>query len=162
MEREQFYWDANAFLGFLNDEADKAQTCQHVLEAAQKGTAIILTSAFTLTEVIYVKGQPKLDPAKRSRVDNFFKADYISLRNVTRLAAELARDLVWDHNIRPKDAIHVATACLYKVPVMHTFDDELLGCDGVTLGAHQLKICKPAIVHQTDWVDENKQPPEEK
>ena len=161
MGSDQFYWDANAFLGLLNDEDGKADECARVLAAAKNGTVIIVTSALTLTEVLFVKGQPKLDPAKRSIVDRFFRAPYISVRNVTRQTADLARDLVWDLNIRPKDAIHVATACLYKVPIMHTFDDALIGKSGLVLAGHQLTITKPAIIHQTDWVEENEQKPAE-
>ena len=154
MDRDLFYWDSNAFLGYLNDETDKAEVCRHVLRAAENGTAVIVTSALTLAEVIYIKGGPKLDPSKRAKVDSFFKADYISVRNVTRLTSELARDLVWDMNIRPQDAIHVATACLYKVPILHTFDQKLLDSSGLIMVGQTLKIEKPSIVHQTDWVDE--------
>ena len=47
--------------------------------------------------------------AKR-RVIEFFKNEYISVQNVTREVAEVARDLVWDKKIKPKDAVHVASA----------------------------------------------------
>jgi predicted nucleic acid-binding protein len=155
MERDQFYWDSNAFLGFLNGEADKADVCELVLRAARNGTVVIVTSALTLTEVLFIKGQQKLDPSKRSKVDNFFKSQEITVRNVTRQVADLARAAVWDAAIKPKDALHIATACQYKVPVMHTFDEELIGKSGIALAGHRLKISKPEIIHQTDWVNEN-------
>lgn len=159
MERESVYWDSNAFLGYLKEESDKVETCGHVLQAAENGLLVIVTSAFTLAEVIYLKGSTKLPTEQRAKVDAFFKAEFISVRNVTRTTAELASDLVWDHNIRPKDAIHVATACLYKVPVLHTYDDKLLASSGLTVAGHKLEITKPAIVHQTDWVNDNQKSP---
>lgn len=155
MERESVYWDANAFLGYLKEEPDKAEVCGHVLQAAENGLLVIVTSALTLAEVIYLKGSAKLPGEQRAKVDAFFKAEYISVRNVTRATTELARDLVWDSNIKPKDAIHVATACLYRVPTLHTYDDQLLASNGLTIAGHKLEIVKPSIIHQTDWVDEN-------
>lgn len=155
MERECVYWDANAFLGYLNEEDDKVEVCGHVLQAAENGVLVIVTSAITLAEVVYIKGGTKLPEEKRALVDAFFKAEYISVRNVTRMTTEIARDLVWDHNIRHKDAIHVATACLHKVPILHTYDDKLIASDGLTIAGHTIKITKPTIPHQTDWVDDN-------
>lgn len=154
MDREHVYWDSNAFLGFLNDEPDKAEVCGHVLQAAENGLLVIVTSALTLAEVIYMKGSTRLPIEQRAKVDAFFKAEHISVRNVTRATTELARDLVWDKNIRPKDAIHVATACLYEVPVLHTYDDKLIASSGLTAAGHKLEITKPSITHQADWVDE--------
>jgi predicted nucleic acid-binding protein len=157
MEREQAYWDSNAFLGHLLDEAEKVEACRAVLKAAENGQLTIVTSAMTLAEVLYLKGGKKLDPADRIKIDNFFRAEYISVRNVTRGTADLARDAVWDLDIRPVDALHVATACMYRVPVLHTYDDKLLARSGLTLGGHTLTISKPHIAHQVDWVDD-KQP----
>jgi len=155
MDREQVYWDSNAFLGFLNDEPDKADACTLVLKAAENGHLMIVTSAIALAEVIYLKGQKKLDPAKRAKIDHFFRASYISVRNVTRETSDLARNAVWDNGVRPMDAIHVATACLHKIPAMNTFDGKLIARSGLVLAGHSLTIEKPKRIHQEDWVDGN-------
>jgi hypothetical protein len=42
------------------------------------------------------------------------------------LVAELARDLVWEKGIKPKDAIHVAAALVVEAPILETFDGPLL------------------------------------
>jgi predicted nucleic acid-binding protein len=164
MQRDEYYWDANAFLGVLKGETDKAPVCKLVLKAASNGTVVIVTSALTLAEVLFVKHQGKLDISTRQTVENFFKADYISVRNVTRQTADLARDLFWDFKIDPKDALHVATALIYKVPVLHTYDDSLISKSGLVINGQTLKISKPEIIHQTDWVDDgtgsnNEKPP---
>lgn len=155
MERSSVYWDSNAFLGYLKEEPDKVEPCGDVLRAAENGLLVIVTSALTIAEVIYLKGSPKLPSEQRKKVTDFFKSEFISVRNVTRATADLASELVWDSNIHPKDAIHVATACLYEIPVMHTYDDRLLGNSGVKLAGHKLEIVKPSFVHQVDWVDES-------
>jgi predicted nucleic acid-binding protein len=64
------------------------------------------------------------------------------LRNVTRLVAESAQDLVWDHGVKPKDAIHVATALEAKVQALETFDDGLLK-KSRKIGVPPLLIRKP-------------------
>jgi hypothetical protein len=47
--------------------------------------------------------------------------------------------LVWQDDIKPKDAIHVATALRYKCPVLETFDEPLVGKSGL----HGLVIRRP-------------------
>jgi hypothetical protein len=53
----------------------------------------------------------------------FFENAYISVRNVDRQTAERAQELVGELGMLPLDAIHLATAMIAKVPVLHTYDD---------------------------------------
>lgn len=154
MAREVIYWDANAFSGFLNEEPDKVTVCEDVLKQARAGHAVIATSALALAEVLYIKGGPKLDLSKRPKIEQFFKADYIAVRNLTRAVASMARDLYWDHGIQPKDAVHVATAITYRIPLLNTFDDGLIKKSGIVLDGHTLTIAKPRATVQTDWVND--------
>jgi predicted nucleic acid-binding protein len=144
------YWDSCTFSGFLNEEPDKVADCQSVLKAAQNGHILIVTSALTLAEVLFIKGGTKLPAEKRQTVEQFFKADYISVRNVTRHVGELARDVFWDHGVNPKDAVHVATAAMFKVPQLNTFDDGLLKKNGIVVSGHTLNIMKPHHEEQLD------------
>jgi predicted nucleic acid-binding protein len=41
-----------------------------------------------------------------------------------------ARELIWKYGLRPKDSIHVATALLDHVPVLHAFDN---ACSNLTV-----------------------------
>jgi hypothetical protein len=50
---------------------------------------------------------------------------------VRKISTEGAQDLVWNHGIRPKDAIHVSTALDAHVAALETFDDQLLGKTGL-------------------------------
>jgi predicted nucleic acid-binding protein len=148
MAKDVRYWDANCFSGFLNGEADKVADCDSVLQAAIDGHVLIVTSALTLAEVLFIKGGPKLDPSKRQKIDMFFKADYISVQNVTRFEGELARDVYWDHAIKPKDAVHIATAALRKLPMFNTFDGDLIQKSGLIVNGHTLTIEKPHLPQQ--------------
>ena len=136
MSRELRYWDANAFLAHLLGEAERVEACEAVLEQAEQGRLLIVTSALTLAEVLALRGKEKLpaDPAIRKTVVDFFKNEFIAVQNVTRQVAELARDLVWDHGITPKDAVHVASALTVEAPILETFDRDLIRKSG-TIGA---------------------------
>jgi predicted nucleic acid-binding protein len=142
------YWDACAFSGYLNEEADKIIECESVLKAASNGHILIVTSALTLAEVLFAKNGPKLDPSKRNTVEKFFKADFISVRNVTRHIGDLARDIFWDYGIKPKDCVHVATAASSHVATLNTFDEDLIGKSGITIVGQTLQICRPHHVEQ--------------
>ena len=63
---------------------------------------------------------------------------------LTRRLAESARDLVWDHGVAPKDAIHVASALAAKAGVLNTFDGPLIGKSG-QIGSPALNIEEPIV-----------------
>jgi len=142
MALDRRYWDSDAFLGHLSGEPDKADACSSVLEAAEAGRIVIVTSALTIAEVLYIKGHKPIPTAHREKVSAFFKQPFISVQNVTRRISELAREVYWDHGVRPKDAVHVATALVYKIPVLNTFDGVLLGMDK-KLGEPLMRVEKP-------------------
>lgn len=124
------YWDSCAFLAWLLPEPDREDACRSVLRAAEDGELELVTSAITLTEVIKLKGKPELKADYEKKIADFFQNDFIILRNVDRFIALSAQRLVWQNNLAPKDAIHVATALHWKIPVLDTFDDVLLGLNG--------------------------------
>ena len=103
---------------------------------------MIITLALTIAEVLRLRGRTPLPKTVRQKVTDFFRNDYISVRNVTRRIAEGARDLVWDSGIKPKDAIHVATALDARLPLMNTFDEDLIK-KSAQLGHPPLIIGKP-------------------
>jgi hypothetical protein len=56
--------------------------------------------------------------------------------------ARWARDLVWDHSVDPKDAVHVASALSVAAPIMETYDVPLIGKSG-KIGVPPLIIREP-------------------
>jgi predicted nucleic acid-binding protein len=124
------YWDSSVFLAWLLPEPEREDMCRSVLRAAEEGELGIVTSALTLTEVIKLRGKPELKREHERRIADFFQNEYIILRNVDRFIALAAQRLVWEHNLAPKDSIHVATAIRWKVPVLDTFDDGLIALSG--------------------------------
>ena len=143
MSGERRYWDSDCFLGWLQAEKDKEADCREVLQAAEEGNVLIVTSALTIAEVLYLKGTPKIPRGKRQQVEAFFRSEYILVTNITRRIAESARELVWDNGIKPKDALHIATAIDAKLGLFNTFDKKLHGKSG-QLGDPRLIIVAPS------------------
>ncbi len=132
MSREIRCWDSSTFLAYFQAEAERIACCEAALEEAEAGKVLIVTCALTLAEVLAIRGQERLPPTPemKRKVVNFFKNEYISVQNVTRQVAELARDLVWENGIDPKDAVHIASALAVDAPVFETFDKSLISKSG--------------------------------
>jgi predicted nucleic acid-binding protein len=139
------YWDSDCFLGWLQEEEGKQASCNQVLLECEAGNIRIITSSLTLAEVLMIRGKPSLTQTDAEKVRNFFKQPYISVRSVTRVLAENAREIVWSHGIKPKDAIHVATALAANLTTLHTFDVPLIKKSG-EVGAPPLRIERPSVV----------------
>jgi predicted nucleic acid-binding protein len=139
------YWDSCAFLAWLQNEAG-AGACNDTLEEAKQGSFIIMTSALTLTETLWMRGGPKLGEDKAKILNRFFRRSFLRVVNVDRGIAEMAQRLVWQDDVKPKDAIHVATAVHYKCTILETFDVPLVGKSGL----HGLIIREPQARPQAD------------
>lgn len=147
MSVERIYWDTDPFLGWLQNEKGKVELCNGTLKRAQAGEVLIVTSALTLAEVLWRKGGPKLPEEKLVLLRKFFRRSHIRVVNVSRAIAEEAQDVVMNYNVRPKDAVHVATAIHHNIDVLETFDEKLLAQSG-QIGAPALTIRKPKATPQ--------------
>jgi predicted nucleic acid-binding protein len=149
------YWDSDVFLRIIEDAENLSadnQGCRDVWAACQKGTTHIITSTLTVAEVLYKKGTPKLDPKFRPILNNFFRDNFISLKPLTREIAEMARDVVWDSNIKPKDAIHVATCAYYRVRELHSFDGNLVDKKTIEVNGFIFNASRPHAEAQSEIV----------
>lgn len=131
-------WGLPGLLGWLQAEPGKAEICAGTSKMADQGEVLIITSALTIAEVLWMRGAPMIPQDKVGLVRRFFRRSYLRVRNVTRVVSESAQDLVWSQGVRPKDAIHLATALSAGVVALETFDDQL-GADEEKSGANPLK-----------------------
>ncbi len=154
--RRLIYWDSDAFLRIINEDGNNPsvenQGCRDVWAACQKGTTHIITSTLTIAEVLYKKGTPKLDEKFRPALNNFFRDSFISLKPLTREIAELARDVVWDSNIKPKDAVHVATCAYYRIRFLHSFDGNLVDKKTIEINGFTIDISRPHAEAQSEII----------
>jgi predicted nucleic acid-binding protein len=134
---DKVYWDSNAFLAWLQNEPGRDAACRDTLHAAQRGDFLIVTSALTMAEVLWLRGAPRLTEDKADILNRFFRRSCLRVVNVDRSVAQSAQRLVWKSGIRPKDSIHLATALKYGCPVLETFDGPLIAkgadLDGIVI-----------------------------
>lgn len=155
----RYYWDSCLFLAWLKNEttreAGEMDGVRDVVEKVKRREADLITSALAYAE-IYAADLPV-------GVPNLFR-DLMRRRNVSTIAVDVpiatfASELRKHYTMRAAefngktisvpDAIHLATAILYKAEEFHTFDSGkkgkslgLLQLDGNVAG-HGLRICKP-------------------
>ena len=127
---ERVYWDTNCFLGWFQQEPNKRDALRELLTRAEGGDLVIVTSALAITECAGLPTVRRVDDAASRKMLAFFEQPYIAVRAVERGVAERAHDLVRNLAIKHKDAIHVATAALSGVSVLHTWDEGLLRHSG--------------------------------
>lgn len=120
------YWDSVAFLAWLQNEAGRVDGCRDTLERARAGEIVIVTSALTLTEVLWTKEGPRLTEDKAEILNGFFRRSYLKVINLDRAIAQKAQKHVWHDGIKPKDSIHLATALHMQCGVLETYDSDLL------------------------------------
>ena len=138
------YWDANIFHAVFGREAGRVDACERVEMAARSGNVDIYTSTVTFVECIWIKGKPKFSKEHEEEIGKYFMHKFIRPINCDRQIAEAARALVWEYpHLKPKDAIHVASARFLQVDVMHSYDnDDLVRLNG-QIGNPPLQICYP-------------------
>lgn len=129
------YWDSCVFLGWLKAEPDKINQCEAGIREAEAGKLVIVTSTLTLAETLYLaKREKPVSKETRQKIQGFFENEYILLAELDRPTAELAQDVVWEHDIAHKDAVHVATAAALRerhgIEQLDTFDQPLCAFSG--------------------------------
>ena len=148
------YWDSCVYLDFLRGGHPNQAHLRAVLQDWEAGTTTLVTSTLTIAEVLYVPGiQPalRLDESRREELIDLFRPTggrKLTLVELTRPIAEAARDLCWSHGVRPKDAVHVASALAASCAVLHTHDERLQKKSRQVGGDPILAITQPAWTRQ--------------
>lgn len=122
------YWDSNIFINVISGhEPDGGNILSAILKDVDDGRLRIATSAFTLAEVIKPRNSgQKLSQNDEVTIKNAFKRTPINMVELSRHIAERAREIQWVSNVKPPDAVHIATAEYAKVDRFDTYDDKLI------------------------------------
>ena len=118
------YWDSTNWISLLaEDEVDRADICQNILNDMVAGKLTVITSSWTLAEVIRRRHSPGISSDDDQIITGFFRQhDNLVIHDVTRAIAEKARSLSREHRLRPADAVHLATALSSGADVFETWD----------------------------------------
>ncbi len=151
--QQNIYWDANAFLAYVNGEADRMPTLDAILDSAAKGEIQLRTSEISRAEVAFGSNeqiQRALDAATEQTIDGLWN-DTTTVLMVeyhadigNRARALMRHAITQGWSLKPLDAIHLATAQWLVdngVPVaeFHTYDRRLERYDDIV----GLTVCEP-------------------
>jgi predicted nucleic acid-binding protein len=142
------YWDACNFIAVINGEPGRAETCREIMRDAAAGNIEIVTSAFTIAEVVRPKPCGGLQKEKDALVDAFFDQPYIVIVDVARVTMENARALQRLHGVRVKDSIHFAAAKFAGAAIFETYDTELQALNG-KIGTPPILVRAPHFAGQS-------------
>ena len=148
---DRIYWDSCIYIEYLRGGHETANAMRAILRAWENGQVTLVTSALTLAEVLWFKcgGRREwIDEPQRGELSNLFSEirgndSELIIVELSRRIAEATRELCWSFRIRPKDAVHVASALEANCPVLHTHDAELRKSSEKVGGDPPLKIALP-------------------
>ena len=146
----KIYWDSCAWLGLLNGDQQKRRELEIVYDNAKKGLCEIWTSTLAYVETNRRKSEsgPKpLDPEIEREISALFRQQFVKPIPLDVVIAEHSRVLVrtTPDLSKFKDAIHVASAQWWNIPVLHTYDRaDLLHLTNLQCrNGMNLRICYP-------------------
>lgn len=124
------YWDADCFISHLAKHPDRIAQTGAVMAAAEGGELQIVTSTYTLVEVLKHASGKHPTPDQAAVIEDFFQKSFIIPVQLTRKVAEEARGLYWFEGMDQADAVHAASALAaarskHGLEQMDTFDTGL-------------------------------------
>lgn len=135
------YFESSMFIALIKGEPSRRESCVAAMTDAESGVIRAISSAFTIAEVIKPPGSRPLSPEAESKIDAFFQHVWLRIVQVDRRVATEARRVAREGGLKPPDAIHVATATLYKAQFLFTYDEKILELEDRIPG---LRVQKPA------------------
>ncbi len=112
-----FYWDSDVFISRFQRTPGRIETLEKITEAAEKNRVQLVISTYSLTEIAKVpgimdsNGNPvTLTEKELELLSGYFENDFIVIRPLSQIIAEMAREYVAKFGLKPGDAVHVATA----------------------------------------------------
>ena len=121
-------WDANTIIHYLAGSEDAKPDVPRIIDDAVSGETEIVVSAIAECEVAKLEGYD--DAAAECRIMDFFNRPYIIRATVDPFVASETRRLVRERGLNPPDAIYLATAIRLQVPLLETYDSDLLALNG--------------------------------
>lgn len=123
-------WDACIVLAYLSGDQQVDPDCGLIISQAAQGELEIMVSTIAEAEVAYLPGISGAD--SEAKIREFFSREYVVVASFDSPVARIVRRLVRDHGpgLRAADAVHMATALQWHIPILETIDPDLLKLDG--------------------------------
>ena len=124
-------WDTSVIVDFLEGTERSKPHVPLIIEEAKRGDTEIMVSAFAEVEVVKPNGV--LTEKQEEMIREFFSRPYVIRAQVDARVAAIARQITRMTSlasdmktVKPKDAVHVATAVRWDVPVVECYDEPLI------------------------------------
>ena len=128
--RVTVYFDSNTFLTWLKEEDKvKAEAVSILLSRAKEGKLHIVTSSFTSAEILFLKKKERVPVEDREKIRDLLGLKCITVVSLTQAISEEAQEIFWEREtggIQNLDCIHAATARVWGVNVIYTYDKKFL------------------------------------
>ena len=119
--RNMAYIDANVFVyAIVSDDEDKKLKCREVLHNIVSGKIQASTSVLTWDELVWVLKKCLTNNEYLDKGRIFLETPNLTILQADRKTMFKAQELMSVYSIRPRDAIHAATALLNKEPEIIT------------------------------------------
>ena len=140
-------WDAMVIMDYLaGTQRARDYKLREIVVEASANDSKILVSRLATAEVAFL-GNDRTEDVVEPEIVKFFSSSVIVVADVTDGVAKLARSLVRDFRFDGADAVHVATALLFGVPRIETFDRQMIqaGASMQQDGTHEIEIVNPKL-----------------
>ena len=165
------YWDSCVFISCLQRDPKRCGTLGMIVDEAKSGKIVLVASTMAVAETLKLSDDKTLRKEELKTIQAFFDNEFIEIIDVTKEIAGIAASIAREHDLKPPDAIHVATAIHCRCKCLQTYDGEdrtsgrkryMLDFDGM-IGVPPLKIELPRLLAPSpaSLFDSSKPPPSE-
>ena len=121
------YLDTSVHIADVQNEPGR-EVSTEILRLAEQGGLTIIASTFVIAELVHATGAKSLPTAEENAaIERRFLNDWTRIVPLTIPIAREARRIARDHNLKPPDAVHVATALRADADIFLTWDEHFLG-----------------------------------
>jgi len=153
-------WDSTVVLAYLGGQANAMPDCELIIQQCGRGELLLYVSTIAQSEVAFLRGYT--NEQSEAKVREFFSRPYVKTLLCDIEVARESRRLIrlyksatsneapfcpscgrrMQGSLKPFDAVHMASALVHNVPILETYDPDLLKLDGKE-GNPPLIIRKP-------------------
>lgn len=104
------YVDANVFISSFLSQGQKTEHCKSILSRIASNDIPAFTSLLTWDEIAWIARKRLSIEDSIEEGKKFLEFPYLRLVEVNELIIKMAQDMMERYNLKPRDAIHAATA----------------------------------------------------
>lgn len=138
---ERILWDSCIIIDLLQRSVDHGfGVLEEYVELGLQEEIEIIVSTLAMAEVVKLHDPTADDADAEETIRRFFDNPFVLPRAADRRVCERARSIARTTGVAGPDAVHIATAVLTGVPLIHSRDQKMLRANGRVPGRDGLPI----------------------